>query len=361
VSAPRPYGLVAELTYRCPLRCAYCSNPVSYKKIADALDGDGWCRVLREAAALGVVHAGLTGGEPTLRPDLERIVRGAAESGLYAHLVTAGTTLDADGLAALRKAGLRSVQLSIQDADPAGSDAIAGVPAFEKKLAFAASVRAEGLPLTLNFVLHRRNLGRVREIVALARRLGADRLELANTQYYGWALVNRDVLLPTREQLDEAARAVAQARRESPRPEILFVLPDYFAGRPKPCMGGWGRRTLVIAPDGRVLPCHAAGEIPGLEFWSAAARPLAECWADAPGMNAFRGEAWMPEPCRSCPERGRDFGGCRCQAFLLAGDASLTDPACELSPQHAEIAAAREAARAHADDPRLVLRGAAQP
>jgi pyrroloquinoline quinone biosynthesis protein E len=356
VSAPRPYNLVAELTYRCPLRCAYCSNPLAFRKIQDSLDTADWCRVFREAAALGVVHVGLTGGEPTLRADLPELVRGAAEAGLYTHLVTAGTTLSAEGLARLHASGLRSVQLSLQDAEPRASDAVAGAPAFERKLAFAAWVRAEGLPLTLNVVLHRRNLGRVAQIVALARELGADRLELANAQYYGWALRNRDALLPSREQLEEAAQAVARARRESPRPEILFVLPDYLAGRPKPCMGGWGRRMLVVAPDGRVLPCHAAASIPGLEFGNAKTDPLAACWADATGMNAFRGEAWMPEPCRSCPERARDFGGCRCQAFQLAGDAAATDPACELAPRHDLVLNARREAEDR--EPPWVLRGA---
>jgi len=355
VSAPRPYNLVAELTYRCPLRCVYCSNPLAFRDVPDGLDTDDWRRVFREAAALGVVHVGLTGGEPTLRADLGELVRAAAEAGLYTHLVTAGTTLSAEGLARLRAAGLRSVQLSVQDAQAAASDAVAGVPAFERKLAFAAWVRAEGLPLTLNVVLHRRNLARVNEIVALARELGADRLELANAQYHGWALRNRDALLPSREQIERAAQAVALARRESPRPEILFVLPDYLAGRPKPCMGGWGRRMLVVAPDGRVLPCHAAASIPGLEFGNVRSSSLAACWADAPGMNAFRGETWMPEPCRSCPERARDFGGCRCQAFQLTGDAAATDPACALAPRHDLIRSAQR--DAEGSEQPWVLRG----
>ena len=355
MSAPRPYNLIAELTYRCPLRCVYCSNPVAFREIPEALDTDDWRRVFREAAALGVVHVGLTGGEPTVRTDLPELVRGAAEAGLYTHLVTAGTTLSQEGLARLRRAGLRSVQLSLQDAEAAASDAVAGVPAFERKLAFAAWVREQQLPLTINAVLHRRNLARVPELVALARRLDADRLELANAQYYGWALLNRAALLPTRSQLEQASADVARARRESPRPELLFVLPDYLAGRPKPCMGGWGRRMLVVAPDGAVLPCHAAVSIPGLVFGNVKKSSLAECWADAPGMNAFRSEAWMPEPCRSCPERARDFGGCRCQAFELTGDAAATDPACELAPRHDLIRAARREAEQEA--PAWVLRG----
>ena len=366
MSAPRPYNVVAELTYRCPLRCAYCSNPLGFREVGDGLDAAAWARVFREAAALGAVHAGLTGGEPAARADLDAIVSGAAGAGLYPHLVTAGTTLDADGLGALCDAGLRSVQLSIQDADAEAADAVAGTRAHERKLAFAAEVKRRGLPLTINAVLHRRNLGRVGEIIDLARRLDADRLELANVQVHGWALANRRALLPTRAQLDEASAVVERERRRA-RPEILFVLPDYWADRPKPCMGGWGARTLVVAPDGRVLPCHAAGELPGLEFWSAAERPLADCWAEAPGMNAFRGEAWMAEPCRSCPERGRDFGGCRCQAFALAGDAAATDPACSLAPHHDRVRAARAEAEAAAEAERagagaaLVLRGSPLP
>jgi len=355
--APRPYNLVAELTYRCPLRCAYCSNPVAYADVREALDAAGWGRAFREAAALGVVHVGLTGGEPTVRSDLPEIVARAAAAGLYVHLVTAGTTLRDGELAGLCEAGLRSVQLSIQDARPGPADAVAGVPAFERKLAFAAEVRARGLPLTLNVVLHRGNLTQVAEIIDLARRLDADRLELANAQYHGWALINRDALLPSAEQLEQAARDVADARRSGERPEILFVLPDYFAGRPKPCMGGWGRRTIVVAPDGRVLPCHGASEIPGLEFWSLAEKPLSACWAEAPGMNAFRGQAWLPEPCRSCPDRERDFGGCRCQAFALTGDATATDPACRLAPRHAIVQAARSAAATPRGSALLVHRG----
>ena len=357
MSAPRPYNLVAELTYRCPLRCAYCSNPLGYRDVADALDTQAWRRVFGEAAALGVVHVGLTGGEPSARSDLRELVAAAAEAGLYTHLVTAGTPLSQPGLAELRRAGLRSVQLSLQDVQADDAAAVAGVRVHERKLACAAWVRAEGLPLTLNVVLHRRNLGRVPQLIALARELDADRLELANTQYHGWALANRAALLPSRAQLEAAASAVAAARRESARPEIVFVLPDYFTGRPKPCMGGWGQRTLVVAPDGRVLPCHAAASLPGLEFWNVLAEPLARCWSDAPGMNAFRGEAWLPEPCRSCAERTRDFGGCRCQAFALTGEAAATDPACELAPRFELILAARRAAETSPAP--LVLRGEA--
>ncbi len=357
--APRPYNLVAELSYRCPLRCAYCSNPTDYRSISDGLDARAWTSTFQQAAALGVVHVGLTGGEPTLRGDLCEIVAGATAAGLYTHLVTAGTPIQPEGLEALQKAGLRSVQLSIQDDRPGESDAVAGAPAFERKLAFAKAVRARGLPLALNVVLHRRNLLRIPELVALAKRLDAHRLELANTQYYGWALLNREVLLPTGAQLEAASAAVARARREQPCPEIVFVMPDYHRDRPKPCMGGWGRKTIVVAPDGSVLPCHAAAALPDLEFYSVAERSLVECWRDAPGMNAFRGEAWMREPCRGCPERARDFGGCRCQAFLLGGDAAATDPVCSLSPRHHLVKEARARAEALISPPELVHRGGA--
>jgi pyrroloquinoline quinone biosynthesis protein E len=359
VSAPRPWNLVAELTYRCPLRCPYCSNPEDFAAVRDGLDAGSWGRIFREAAALGVVHAGLTGGEPTTRRDLGEIVRAASGAGLYVHLVTAGLPLDGAGLARLRDAGLRSVQLSVQDARAPESDAVAGAESFARKLAFARSVRALGLPLVLNVVLHRGNLARVGEIVELARSLDAERLELANVQLGGWALRNRAALLPTRDAIARAAREVEAARRAGARPEILFVLPDWWADRPKPCLGGWGRTTLVVRPDGLVLPCHSAASLPGLAFHSAAEHDLRTCWEDAPGMNAFRGEAWLPEPCRSCPEHVRDFGGCRCQAFALTGRADATDPACALAPERGAILAARaEAERlSGAERPPFVYRG----
>jgi pyrroloquinoline quinone biosynthesis protein E len=341
---PGPRNLVAELSYRCPLRCAYCSNPLDWAAQREALSAADWTRVFAEAAALGAVHVGLTGGEPTARTDLPEIVAGAASAQLYTHLVTAGTLLDRDGLAALASRGLRSVQLSLQDSVAAGADEIAGVRAHERKLRFAEDVRTLGLPLILNVVLHRRNLARVPELIALAEALGALRLELANVQLHGFALENRDALLPTREQLEVAARAVADARARRAKTELLFVLPDYYADRPKPCMGGWGNKIAVVAPGGAVLPCHAALSIPGLEFWNARERSFADCWRDAPGMNAYRGDVWMRDPCKTCPERSRDYAGCRCQAYALTGDAAAADPACKLAPMHATVLAARERA-----------------
>lgn len=351
MSQPGPLNLIAELTYRCPLQCPYCSNPLGFQKMRETLSADDWGRVFHEAADLGVVHVGLTGGEPSTRRDLEEILTHAVEADLYTHLVTAGLPLDSDGLTRLADRGLRSVQISIQDATAAGSDRIAGTKSFEQKMALCEKTVELGLALTLNCVLHRENLASVSDLIALAQRVRADRLELANTQYHGWALLNRAVLMPTREQLAEASEIVrdAQQRQDEgePGPAMLFVLPDYYSDRPKPCMGGWGQLAMVVDPTGRVLPCHEASELPGLDFWNAGEHDLAECWNESPGMQAYRGTDWMPEPCQSCPERERDFGGCRCQAFKLLGDSSLTDPACALSPHHDVIVDARENAREH--------------
>lgn len=339
-----PLNLIAELTYRCPLQCPYCSNPLAFRERREALSAEDWGRVFEEAAALGVVHVGLTGGEPSARADLPEILERAVAADLYPHLVTAGLPLTPDGLSQLADLGLRSVQVSIQDATAEGSDRIAGTRSFEAKLALCERTKELDLALTLNCVLHRENLDGIDEIIDLAERLGADRLELANTQYHGWALLNRAALMPTAEQLSEASTKVkaAQARLAGRGPNMLFVLPDYFSDRPKPCMGGWGRVAMVVDPIGRVLPCHEAGEIDGLEFWDVRTHSVAEAWNEAPGMQAYRGTDWMPEPCRSCPEREVDFGGCRCQAFRLLGDAARTDPACTRSPDHEIIVAARD-------------------
>jgi len=342
---PGPLNLIAELTYRCPLQCPYCSNPIGFREVRESLTAEDWGRVFEEAAALGVVHVGLTGGEPSVRRDLEEILERAVAADLYTHLVTAGLPLDIERLDRLAERGLRSVQVSIQDANAAGSDRIAGTRSFQQKIAICERTVELGLALTVNCVLHRDNLDSVPDLISLSQRLHADRLELANTQYHAWALRNRAALMPTREQLvraSEVVRAAEQRQREGePGPSMLFVLPDYFSDRPKPCMGGWGRLAMIVDPTGRVLPCHEAGELPGLDFWNVANHSVPECWNDAPGMQTYRGTEWMSEPCRSCPERERDFGGCRCQAFRLLGDASLTDPACVLSPGHDQIVAAR--------------------
>jgi len=343
--ASRPYTLIAELTYRCPLRCVYCSNPLDYATHGEELDTDTWLRVFREAEDLGVVQLNLTGGEPLVRDDLEALITGARGLDLYTNLITSGIPLRRDRLERFRALGLDNVQISIQDVRAADSDRVAGVRAFDRKLEVAGWVKALGFPLTLNVVLHRANLDRVADVIALAERLGADRLELANTQYLGWALLNRSALLPTREQLERARAIAAQARqRLRGRMEVLFVVPDYYRDVPPACMDGWGRRFLLVSPDGLALPCHAAHTLPGLTFDNVKDRPLAEIWTQSAGFNAFRGEGWMPEPCRSCDRRTVDFGGCRCQAFQLTGRAQATDPVCGLSPDHQLIEAARAAA-----------------
>jgi pyrroloquinoline quinone biosynthesis protein E len=350
--APRPYTLVAELTYRCPLRCVYCSNPLDYASHQDALSTADWLRVFREAEGLGVVQLNLTGGEPLIRDDLETLVEGARALDLYTNLITSGIPCTRERLARLRAGGLDNVQVSIQDVRAPESDRIAGLRSFERKLEVARLVKELGFPLTVNVVLHRENLDRVPEIIALAESLHADRLELANTQYLGWALTNRRALLPTREQLDRAREAARAARdRLRGSMELLFVMPDYYAEFPKSCMDGWGRRFIVVSPDGLALPCHAAHTLPGLAFDRVQDRSLEEIWHHSDAFNAYRGEAWMPEPCRSCDRRAADFGGCRCQAFHLTGTATATDPVCSLAPDHELIEVARREATAPAASP----------
>lgn len=344
---PAPLGLLAELTHRCPLGCPYCSNPLALDKRDDELDTATWARVFREAAALGVLQVHLSGGEPAARRDLPDIVRASREAGLYSNLITSAVGLTPQTLAALGDVGLDHVQISIQDSDAASADHIAGYRgASARKRAIAAEVVRLGLPLTVNMVVHRANIGRIEPMVELALSLGASRVEIAHVQYYGWAMKNRAALMPSRAQVDEAVRQVDMLRdRHHGRIVIDAVVPDYYARFPKPCVGGWGRRSLNVTPAGKVLPCHAAEVIPGLEFWKVREHSLSEIWRASPAFSAFRGTDWMQEPCRSCERREQDFGGCRCQAFLIAGDARATDPVCHLSPRHAlvsQLAEARE-------------------
>jgi PqqA peptide cyclase len=338
----RPYTLIAELTYRCPLACGYCSNPTSYAG-GVPLETASWRRIFREAEALGVVQLNLTGGEPLLRNDLEDLIAEARSLDLYVNLITSGLPLDRERVIRLQDCGLDAVQLSFQAAQQEPADRLAGTEAHERKLQAAQWIKDAGLPLTINVVLHHQNLDQTADLIALAERLGADRLELANTQYLGWALTHREALLPTHAQLARA-RTVAEAARErlSGRMEILFVLPDYYADVPRACMDGWGRRYLVVAPDGRVLPCQAAHTIPGLPVARATASSLSDIWVDSELFNLFRGDSWMPAPCRTCDRKLVDYGGCRCQAFHLTGLASATDPACRWSPDHAVIQLARQ-------------------
>ncbi|MCK8786806.1 pyrroloquinoline quinone biosynthesis protein PqqE [Roseomonas sp. NAR14] len=349
---PAPLGLLAELTHRCPLRCPYCSNPLSLARASSELSADEWGRVFEEAAALGVLQLHLSGGEPAARRDLAAIVAHAARAGLYSNLITSGVTLDAARLESLVRAGLDHVQLSVQDAEADSADRIGGLAgAHARKLEFAALVTASGLPLTLNAVVHRQNLERLPALIDLALRLGAGRLEVAHVQYHGWALRNRDALLPSRAQLDAATATVAAAR-ESLRGRLVidYVTPDYHARRPKACMGGWGRAVLVVTPAGRALPCHAAEGLPGFDFPDVRAMPLRRIWTESAAFRRFRGTGWMPEPCRGCDRRERDWGGCRCQAHALTGDAAATDPACALSPHHALLDLAVREAMAAPDD-----------
>jgi pyrroloquinoline quinone biosynthesis protein E len=336
---PMPFGLLAEVTYRCPLHCAYCSNPVELARYRDELDLTGWRRALDAAREIGVLQVHLSGGEPLARRDLADLVAHARGLGMYTSLVTSGIPLPEARLDALVEAGLDHVQLSVQDAQAASADEIAGIRAHERKREVATLVTARGLPLTVNVVLHRANIAHLLPIAALAAELGADRLELANTQYYGWALRNWAALLPSREQVEAAKRDAAAARdRFGAAMEIVYVAADYYETRPKPCLYGWGSRQLIIAPDGDVLPCPAAGQIPDLGVRSVRDTPLGEIWYSSPAFTRFRGTAWMPEPCQSCELRDVDFGGCRCQAYQLTGDAAATDPVCDLSPHHGVMA-----------------------
>jgi len=342
-----PLGLLAELTHRCPLRCPYCSNSLELTRVAQELDTATWARVFQEASALGVLQLHLSGGEPTARRDIVELVAAASRAGLYTNLITAGVLLDAAKVSALADAGLDHVQLSVQDAEAASGDRIGGMTgAFPKKIDAARLVRDSGMPLTLNAVVHRQNLDRLPAMFALALELGAGRLEVAHVQYYGWALANRDALLPTREQLDAATATVEAARAEHKgRLVIDYVIPDYYAARPKSCMGGWGRKVMAISPAGRALPCHAAESLPGFEFPNVRDASLRDIWYESEPFNRYRGTGWMQEPCRSCDRRESDWGGCRCQAFALTGDPTATDPACALSPQHVLLdVAVREAA-----------------
>lgn len=332
----KPLWLVLELTYRCPLKCPWCSNPVDYTRREDEeLSTAEWKRVLREGRELGALQLGFTGGEPLLRDDLEELVADASALGYYTNLITSGVGLSEERLVALKQAGLNQIQLSLQSSERELTDRLVGARVFDLKVKVAHLIKAHGFPMVLNVPVFRHNIDQVEDILALAEDIGVDYLEFANIQYYNWALINREALLPTREQLEAAERAVQAARaRLGERMTIYFVIPDYFEGRPKACMNGWGSIHLTIAPDGAAMPCQEARVIEGLEFPSVRAQSLAWLWNESPTFRKFRGDEWMREPCRSCPEKEQDFGGCRCQAFLLTGDASNTDPACARSPQH---------------------------
>lgn len=340
-----PLWLLAELTYRCPLQCPYCSNPLDYAAYQQELSTDEWCRVFDQARQMGAVQLGFSGGEPLVRQDLEQLVQHAHQLGFYTNLITSGMGLTEHRIAALKQAGLDHIQVSFQASDPTVNNALAGSKhAFEQKYAMSRLVKQYNYPMVLNFVIHRHNIDQIDKIIELCIELEADTVELAICQFYGWAFLNRQGLLPTKEQLVRAERITNQYRaklKQQNHPcKLIFVVPDYYEERPKACMNGWGKIFLTVAPDGTALPCHAARQLP-IQFPNVREQSLSEIWYQSTGFNTFRGDAWMPEPCRSCDEKGKDYGGCRCQAFMLTGDASQPDPVCGKSSQHHLIEQAR--------------------
>jgi PqqA peptide cyclase len=338
---PNPLALIAEVTHRCPLHCVYCSNPLEMAAVSSELSTGDWIDVLHQSGKLGMLHAHFTGGEPLARPDLAELIAGARTAGLYTNLITSGIGLAEAGLKSLVEAGLDHIQLSFQDSREDAANWIAGAKAHAHKIELSGLIRQHKIAFTANLVVHRQNIDHLEEMIAFIEQLAPERMEIAHTQYYGWARKNRAALLPTRAQLDKAVAAVSAAeKRLAGRIRIDFVVPDYYARFPKACMGGWGQRLMLINPAGRVLPCHAAEVIPEMTFENVRERPLEFIWRESPSFQRFRGEDWMPEPCRSCDQRAIDFGGCRCQALLLTGEASRTDPVCSLAPSHHIIEAA---------------------
>ncbi|MCW5699253.1 MAG: pyrroloquinoline quinone biosynthesis protein PqqE [Rhodospirillales bacterium] len=358
MSVDPPLALLAEVTHRCPMRCLYCSNPLALEPASNELDTETWCRVLDQAADLGMLQVHFSGGEPTVRKDLETLIDHASKQGLYGNLITSGVLLDRDRLLRFADVGLEHVQLSFQDTDEGCGDLVGGFKgAHAKKLAVARWIKEAGLALTLNGVIHRHNASRTRDIIELAVDLGAGRLEVASVQYYGWGLKNRAYLMPTIQQLEEVTAVVEDARQRLVGVlAIDYVVPDYYARLPKACMGGWGQRFLNVDPAGRALPCHAAPTIPGMSFDTIFERSLEDIWLRSDAFNRFRGTAWMPEPCASCDHREIDWGGCRCQALALTGDAANVDPVCQRSPYHEDVRSMAES-EASAATESFVYRG----
>ena len=334
----KPLWLLAELTYRCPLQCPYCSNPVEIAKYNNELATEDWIRVLQQARKMGATQLGFSGGEPLVRRDLEELITEARRLGYYTNLITSGVGMDADRVEAFKEAGLDHIQISFQASNEELNNYLGGTRSFRHKQEMARVVKEFEYPMVLNIVLHRKNVDQIRDILDMTVDLNADYVELASTQYYGWSRVNIDQLLPTREQLARA-EVVAKEYQEKmkDRMKIIYVIPDYFENRPKACMNGWGSIFLTIAPDGSALPCHAAAQLPGLEFPNVRDHSIDHIWNDSDAFNKFRGFDWMQEPCRSCPEKEKDFGGCRCQAYMLTGDATNADPVCDKSPHHGQL------------------------
>ncbi|MFN0039862.1 MAG: pyrroloquinoline quinone biosynthesis protein PqqE [Burkholderiales bacterium] len=331
----RPLWLLAEVTYKCPLHCVFCYNPVDYTRYGEELGTEDWLRVLRQGRELGATQLGFSGGEPLTRDDLEIMVTEARKLGYYSNLITSGVGLNEKRIAAFKEGGLDHIQLSFQDSTREMNDFLSSTRTFELKQKVAKLIKKYDYPMVLNCVLHRHNIDHVQQILEMAESMEAEYVELANTQYYGWAYVNRDQLLPTRDQLKRAEEVTNRFReRVGKKMRIFFVVPDYYEERPKACMNGWGSVFLTITADGLALPCHEARMLPGLNFPNVRDHDLGWIWRDSPGFNAYRGDSWMKEPCRTCPDKVKDFGGCRCQAYMLTGDATNTDPVCGLSPNH---------------------------
>jgi pyrroloquinoline quinone biosynthesis protein E len=340
-----PLALIAEVTHRCPLHCVYCSNPMQLAEAQSELSTHEWVDVLQQAGKLGMLHAHFTGGEPLARTDLTELIAAARAAGLYTNLITSGIGLNEQRLQTLVDAGLDHIQISFQDSREEAANWIAGAKAHAHKIELSRAIRKHKIAFTVNLVVHRQNLDHLEEMIAFIEQLNPERVEIAHTQYYGLALANRAALMPTRAQLDNAIAIISDAeKRLAGRIRIDSVVPDYYAKYPKACMGGWGRKLMLVNPAGKVLPCHAAEVLPGLSFENVREKALDWIWQESPSFQRFRGEDWMPEPCRSCDLRTEDFGGCRCQAFLLAGEATVTDPACSLAPSHHLVeSAVREA------------------
>ncbi|MGZ8409969.1 MAG: pyrroloquinoline quinone biosynthesis protein PqqE [Hyphomicrobium sp.] len=355
--ARAPVGMLCELTHRCPLQCPYCSNPTDLERANTELTTAEWQDVMRQAGELGILQVHLSGGEPTARKDLEEILDAAVKAGLYTNLITAGVTLTRDRMMKLAEIGLDHVQLSIQDVDPENADRISAYKGgFAKKIEVSQWAKEAGMALTINAPIHRQNIHNVPRMIEFAIECGAGRIEIAHVQYYAWALLNRSSLMPTRESFMTAAKQVEEAREKYKGIIVIdMVVPDYYAKFPKPCMGGWAKQILNVTPSGRVLPCHAAESITHLQFDNVMDRKLADIWLNGDVFNKYRGTEWMKEPCRSCPRKEIDFGGCRCQAFALTGDATNTDPACSLSPMHEEWAKVAEV-ESHSTPPEFVYR-----
>lgn len=334
----KPLWLLAELTYRCPLQCPYCSNPLDIARYDNELSTDDWLRVLRQAREMGAMQLGLSGGEPLVRRDLEQLVTEARSLGYYSNLITSGVGMDEDRVAGLKEAGLDHIQISFQASNETLNNFLGGTASFQHKLEMARAVKAQGYPMVLNIVIHRRNIDQIEDIIKMTIELEADYVELASTQYYGWSKVNLDALLPSRDQLIRAEKiAHAYQDKMKDKMKILYVVPDYFEDRPKACMNGWGSIFLTIAPDGSALPCHAATSLPGLTFPNVRDHSIEQIWHESDAFNRFRGFDWMEEPCRSCPEKTKDFGGCRCQAYMMTGNANAADPVCSKSAEHAAL------------------------